>query len=143
SGSPLRDQWRTRMSTTTSPVRLGTGTPLTSAKSQLREAVQLLGYDDPTFELLATPRRELSVSVPIQLDNGDVHLFHGYRVQHNLSRGPAKGGLRYSPAVDLDEVRALAMWMTWKCALVDVPYGGAKGGVAVDPRERSMAELER
>jgi glutamate dehydrogenase (NAD(P)+) len=85
----------------------------------------------------------MMVSVPLRRDDGTTAVYSGFRVQHNFTRGPAKGGLRYSTAVDLDEVRALAMWMTWKCALVDVPYGGAKGGVAIEPREHSQAELER
>jgi glutamate dehydrogenase (NAD(P)+) len=93
--------------------------------------------------MLATARREMSVSVPLRLDDNTVVLYKGYRVQHNFSRGPAKGGLRYSPNVDLDEVRALAMWMAWKCALIDVPYGGAKGGINIDPRKHSQQELER
>jgi len=93
--------------------------------------------------MLATPRREMTVSIPLRRDNGDVELLTGHRVQHNLSRGPGKGGLRFSPHVNLDEVRALAMLMTWKCALVDVPYGGAKGGVNIDPRGYSVSELER
>nr|WP_179670389.1 Glu/Leu/Phe/Val dehydrogenase [Nocardioides thalensis] len=93
--------------------------------------------------MLAVPRREVTVSVPLRRDDGRIEVLTGHRVQHNLSRGPAKGGLRFSPDVNLDEVRALAMWMTWKCALLDVPYGGAKGGVAVDPRGYSTAELER
>jgi glutamate dehydrogenase (NAD(P)+) len=118
-------------------------TPLADARSQLAEAVQLLGYGDGLHRMLATPRRELSVAVPLRLDSGESRLYLGYRVQHNFSRGPAKGGLRYAPNVNLDEVRALAMWMTWKCALLDVPYGGAKGGVAIDPRAHSTAELER
>lgn len=118
-------------------------TPLDDARSQLAEAIGLLGYDDGLHRMLATPRRELTVAVPLRLDSGEITLYTGFRVQHNLSRGPAKGGLRYSPSVDIDEVRALAMWMTWKCALLDMPYGGAKGGVAVDPRIHSTAELER
>lgn len=117
--------------------------PLDDARSQLREATTILGYDDGVYNVLATPRRELTVSIPLRRDNGDIELLVGHRVQHNLSRGPAKGGLRYSPDVTLDEVRALAMWMTWKCALLDVPYGGAKGGVRIDPRQYSTAELER
>ncbi|WP_395244407.1 Glu/Leu/Phe/Val dehydrogenase [Agromyces sp. MMS24-K17] len=117
--------------------------PLADARSQLAEAVGLLGYADGLHRMLATPRRELTVAVPLRLDGGETTLFTGYRVQHNFSRGPAKGGLRYAPNVDLDEVRALAMWMTWKCALLDVPYGGAKGGIAIDPRAHSVAELER
>ncbi len=117
--------------------------PLADAHTQLREAVTILGYDDGLFDMLATPRREVTVSIPLRRDNGEIELLTGHRVQHNFSRGPAKGGLRYSPDVDLDEVRALAMWMTWKCALLDVPYGGAKGGVRIDPRHYSKAELER
>ncbi|WP_408895613.1 Glu/Leu/Phe/Val family dehydrogenase [Nocardioides sp. R1-1] len=120
----------------------GTG-PLADARTQLREATTLLGYDEGLHQMLATPRREVTVSIPLRRDNGTTELFVGHRVQHNFSRGPAKGGLRYSPDVDLDEVRALAMWMTWKCALLDVPYGGAKGGVRIDPRHYSAAELER
>lgn len=119
------------------------GGPLPEAQAQLREAVTLLGYDDGMLAMLAAPRREVTVSIPLRRDDGSVELLTGHRVQHNLSRGPAKGGLRFSPEVDLDEVRALAMWMTWKCALLDVPYGGAKGGVVIDPRLYSRAELER
>ena len=117
--------------------------PLADARTQLREATTLLGYDDGLHQMLATPRREVTVSIPLRRDDGSTELFVGHRVQHNFSRGPAKGGLRYSPDVSLDEVRALAMWMTWKCALLDVPYGGAKGGVRIDPRDYSTAELER
>jgi glutamate dehydrogenase (NAD(P)+) len=118
-------------------------TPLADARAQLAEVIGLLGYSDGIHNLLATARRELTVSVPLRRDDGTIALFTGHRVQHNFSRGPAKGGLRYSQHVTLDEVRALAMWMTWKCALLDVPYGGAKGGVRIDPREFSQAELER
>ena len=88
-------------------------------------------------------KREFTVNFPVQLDDGSVRSFTGYRVQHNLARGPGKGGIRYHPQADLDEVRALAMWMTWKCAVVNIPFGGAKGGVAVDPRELSPTELEK
>lgn len=119
------------------------GTPLGTAQAQLARAVEILGYDDGLHEVLAAPRRELRVAVPLRRDDGRVQVFTGYRVQHNISRGPGKGGLRYAPGVDLDEVRALAMWMTWKCAVVDVPYGGAKGGVTIDPHAHSTAELER
>ena len=113
------------------------GTPLDDARAQLREATTILGYNDGLYDMLATPRREVTVSIPLRRDNGEIELFLGHRVQHNFSRGPAKGGLRYSPDVTLDEVRALAMWMTWKCALLDVPYGGAKGGIRIDPRSYS------
>lgn len=120
-----------------------TGSPLDDARAQLRDAVELLGLDRGMYDLLAAPRREITVSIPLRRDDGSVEVITGHRVQHNYSRGPGKGGLRYAPDVDLDEVRALAMWMTWKCALLDVPYGGAKGGVAIDPRNYSAAELER
>ena len=114
-----------------------------SAQHQLAEAVKQLGLDDGFHELLRTPRREITVAVPLRRDDGHIEVHRGYRVQHNFTRGPAKGGVRFHPATDLDEVRALAMWMTWKCALIGVPYGGAKGGIAVDPRKLSRNELER
>lgn len=117
--------------------------PLEEAIAQLDGAIATLGYDQGVRDMLATPRREMTVAVPLRADDGTVTVFTGHRVQHNLSRGPAKGGLRFSPHVTLEEVRALAMWMTWKCALVDIPYGGAKGGVRIDPRQHSEAELER
>ncbi len=117
--------------------------PLDTAKAQLASAVEILGYTEGLHRMLATPRREMNVAVPLRRDDGEIELFLGYRVQHNISRGPGKGGLRYSSSVDIDEVRALAMWMTWKCAVVDVPYGGAKGGVTIDPRQHSTQELER
>jgi glutamate dehydrogenase (NAD(P)+) len=116
---------------------------LDSALHQLAEAVKQLGLDDGLHELLATPRRSMQVAVPLRRDDGTMQVLAGYRVQHNLSRGPAKGGIRFHPATDMNEVRALAMWMTWKCALIGIPYGGAKGGVAVDPRLLSRNELER
>ena len=117
--------------------------PLTTAHTQLATAVQILGYSEGLHEMLATPRREMNVAIPLRKDDGETVLLRGYRVQHNISRGPGKGGLRYAASVDIDEVRALAMWMTWKCAIVDLPYGGAKGGVTIDPRQYSHAELER
>jgi glutamate dehydrogenase (NAD(P)+) len=117
--------------------------PLADAQQQLAHAADVLGYDDGLRDVLARPRREITVSIPLRRDDGSVQVLTGHRVQHNLSRGPAKGGVRFSPHVDLDEVRALAMWMTWKCALMELPYGGAKGGVAVDPSEYSRPELER
>ncbi|MFF0943406.1 Glu/Leu/Phe/Val dehydrogenase [Kocuria sp. CPCC 205300] len=120
----------------------GTG-PLADAQAQLTAAVAALGYETGLHQLLSRPRREMTVSIPLRRDDGSVEVLTGHRVQHNFSRGPAKGGLRYSPAVDLDEVRALAMWMTWKCALLDVPYGGAKGGITIDPRNYSRGELQR
>ncbi len=117
--------------------------PLSAAREQLAHAAGYLGLDDGLHTMLAHPRREMTVSVPLRRDDGSIACYVGHRVQHNLSRGPGKGGVRFSPAVDLDEVRALAMWMTWKCALVDLPYGGAKGGVTIDPREHSTMEMER
>ncbi len=118
-------------------------TALSNAHAQLAAAVAHLGYDAGLHAHLAAPRREARVAVPLRTDSGELKLFSGYRVQHNVSRGPGKGGLRFAPDVDLDEVRALAMWMTWKCAVVDLPYGGAKGGVNIDPAEHSERELER
>lgn len=120
-----------------------TTNPLADAHAQLAEAVTHLDYSEGLHRMLATPRREMMVAVPLRRDDGSTAVYTGYRVQHSLTRGPAKGGLRFAPNVDIDEVRALAMWMTWKCALVDVPYGGAKGGITIDPREHSRAELER
>ena len=114
-----------------------------NAQQQFDLAAEKLNLNQGMRRILRVPQRELSVNFPVKMDNGDIQVFSGYRVQHNVSRGPAKGGIRYHPAVDLDEVRALAMWMTWKCALVNIPYGGAKGGVIVDPNTLSMAELER
>ncbi len=116
---------------------------LADARTQLAAAINTLGLGQDFYGLLSTPRREVAVSVPLRRDDGSVEVLQGYRVQHNFSRGPAKGGVRYSPEVSLDEVRALAMWMTWKCALADLPYGGAKGGVTFDPRTYSLAEKER
>ncbi|MCU0491205.1 MAG: Glu/Leu/Phe/Val dehydrogenase [Chloroflexaceae bacterium] len=117
--------------------------PFHSAQQQFDVAAELLNIPEGIRAILRVPQRELSVNFPVKMDNGSTKVFTGYRVQHNLSRGPAKGGIRYHPQVDLDEVRALAMWMTWKCALVNIPYGGAKGGVIVDPRQLTLGELER
>lgn len=109
-------------------------TPMQDALTQLADAAGFLGLDDGLHETLARPRRSLSVSVPLRREDGSIEVFEGYRVQHNLARGPAKGGVRFHEDVDLDEVTALAMWMSWKCAVVNIPYGGAKGGVRVDRR---------
>jgi glutamate dehydrogenase (NAD(P)+) len=117
-------------------------TALDAARRQFAAAADHLALDGAIRTILATPWREMTVHFPVTLDDGTVQLFSGYRVQHNVARGPAKGGLRYHPATDIDDVRALAMWMTWKCALVDVPFGGAKGGVTCDPRGLSPKELE-
>ncbi|QYB07299.1 Glu/Leu/Phe/Val dehydrogenase [Rhodococcus sp. USK10] len=114
-----------------------------AALSQLRDATGILGLDEGMYRLLATPRRSLTVSVPLRRENGRVEVYSGYRVQHNLTRGPGKGGVRFHPDSDIDEVTALAMWMTWKCALLGLPYGGAKGGIAIDPRGLTLSEKER
>lgn len=115
---------------------------LTTALTQFDDAAERLHLDDDMRSVLRVSKRELSVNFPVNMDDGSIQVFCGYRVQHNIARGPAKGGLRYSPQVSLDEVRALAMWMTWKAAVVKLPFGGAKGGVLVDPRALSAAELE-
>ena len=117
--------------------------PYDVAIAQFDEAAEHLGLSQPLRAILRKPTRELTVNFPVRMDNGDVEMFTGYRVQHNIGRGPAKGGIRFSPEVSLDEVRALAMWMTWKCAVVGIPFGGAKGGVICDPHKLSNAELER
>jgi glutamate dehydrogenase (NAD(P)+) len=113
------------------------------ARQQLNIAAKYLDLDPGLHQVLASPMRSLSVRFPVVLDNGEVQVYEGYRVQHNLSRGPTKGGIRYHPDVDLDETSALAMWMTWKCAVVNIPYGGAKGGVKVDVKQLSRRELEK
>ncbi len=115
---------------------------LAAARAQFDAAADHLDLDEEVREILRSPQRELTVRFPVRLDDGRVRVFTGYRVQHNVARGPAKGGLRYHQSTDLDEVRALAMWMTWKCALVNLPFGGAKGGVTCDPRTMSPRELE-
>lgn len=115
---------------------------LAAALAQFDEATEHLGLEPDLRAVLRVPQRELTVKFPVKMDDGSVHVFSGYRVQHNVARGPAKGGLRFHPQTDLDDVRALAMWMTWKCALVDVPFGGAKGGVTCDPTRLSGRELE-
>ena len=122
---------------------MGTQSPWDVALRQLDDAATALNLDPSVHEVLRNPRRALEVSVPTRMDDGTVRVFRGYRVHHNTSRGPSKGGIRYHPAVTLDEVKALAMWMTWKCAVVNIPYGGAKGGVIVDPKRLSVRELER
>ncbi|MBA3944461.1 MAG: Glu/Leu/Phe/Val dehydrogenase [Herpetosiphonaceae bacterium] len=117
--------------------------PFGIAQAQFDLAAEKLNLDQNLRAVLRVPQRELSVNFPVKHDDGSIKVYSGYRVQHNITRGPAKGGIRYHPSVNLDEVRALAMWMTWKCALVNIPYGGAKGGVIVDPKLLSMTELER
>ena len=114
-----------------------------TALAQLDEAAELMGLAAGVHETLRSPKRALIVSVPFRMDDGSTRVYQGYRVQHNVTRGPAKGGIRYHPLVGLSEVKALAMWMTWKCAIAGIPFGGAKGGVSVDPKEHSKGELER
>lgn len=117
--------------------------PFQMAIQQFNQAADRLGLEEGIRRVLTQCQRELTVHFPVKLDDGSVRVFTGYRIQHNLARGPAKGGIRYHPSVDLDEVRALAMWMTWKAAVVRIPYGGAKGGVVCDPKQLSPQELER
>ena len=117
--------------------------PFKIAQQQLDEAAAILGLDPGTHAALREPMRELHVSLPIKMDDGSVKVFRGYRVQYNDARGPTKGGLRFHPAETIDTVRALAAWMTWKTAVVDVPLGGGKGGIVCNPKEMSPAELER
>ncbi len=112
------------------------------AVEQFELAADQMGLHDNLRRLLSVCQRQYTVNFPVQLDDGSVRMFEGHRVQHNIGRGPAKGGIRYHPSVALDEVKALAMWMTWKCAVVGIPFGGAKGGVTVDPKELSLHELE-
>ena len=106
-------------------------------------AARKLKLDDGIWKVLRYPAREIIVHIPVSMDDGSIEVFTGYRVQHSVARGPGKGGIRYAPDVSLDEVRALASWMTWKCAVVNIPFGGAKGGVICDPKEMSQGELER
>lgn len=113
------------------------------AQKQLEDVARLIDLEDDILERLKFPRKSLIVSMPVRMDNGHVKTFMGYRVQHDLAMGPSKGGIRYSPEVDLGEVAALAMWMTWKCSLMNLPYGGAKGGICCNPETMSEGELER
>src|SRR2546427_10659445 len=117
--------------------------PFKIAKQQFNKAADYLDLDASTRQVLSNTKRQLIVSIPVKMDGGDVQVFEGYRVQHNIARGPCKGGIRYHPNVTLDEVKALATWMTWKCATVGIPYGGGKGGVVCDPKSLSINELER
>ncbi|HYN37053.1 MAG TPA: Glu/Leu/Phe/Val dehydrogenase, partial [Actinomycetota bacterium] len=114
-----------------------------TALAQLDEAAELMGLAPGVHETLRSPKRSLIVSVPFRLEDGTTRVCQGYRIHHNVTRGPAKGGIRYHPDVNLAEVKALAMWMTWKCAIAGIPFGGAKGGISVDPKELLRSELER
>lgn len=117
--------------------------PFEIAKQQFDLAADFLNLDSSMRNVLRSSKRQLIVSIPVKMDGGDIQVFEGFRVQHNIARGPAKGGIRYHPNVTLDEVKALAAWMTWKCATVGIPYGGGKGGVVCDPKSLSRSELER
>ena len=113
-----------------------------TAQRQFDEAAELIELEPELREILREVQREFTCHFPVEMEDGRIEVYTGYRVQHNINRGPAKGGIRYHPDVSLHEVKALAMWMTWKCAVVNIPYGGAKGGVIVDPRKLSLRELE-
>jgi glutamate dehydrogenase/leucine dehydrogenase len=117
--------------------------PFEVALKQLDEAAKLIKLDKGLHQVLAHPKRVLTVSLPVKMDNGEIRVFTGFRSQHNDARGPYKGGIRYHPQVSIDEVKALSMWMTWKCAVADIPYGGGKGGIICNPKEMSVGELER
>src|ERR671933_1384579 len=117
--------------------------PFESMMSRFDRAAQLLDLDPDLYAVLRVPNRELKVYIPTKMDSGRIQVFEGYRVQHNFARGPAKGGIRFAPDVSLDEVRALAAWMTWKCAVVNIPFGGGKGGIICEPHLLSESELER
>ncbi len=117
--------------------------PWLAQEARFDEAARRLNLDAGIWKVLRYPSREIIVHIPVAMDDGSIEVFTGYRVQHSISRGPCKGGIRYSPDVSLDEVRALASWMTWKCAVVNIPFGGAKGGVICDPKSMSEGELER
>jgi glutamate dehydrogenase (NAD(P)+) len=117
--------------------------PWEAQSARFEFAARKLNLDEGLWKVLSTPSREIIVHFPVTMDNGKIDMFTGFRVQHNIARGPGKGGIRYAPDVTLDEVRALASWMTWKCAVVNIPFGGAKGGVICDPKNMSQGELER
>jgi glutamate dehydrogenase (NAD(P)+) len=117
--------------------------PWEQQRARFNLAAEKLNLDEGLWRVLRQPNREIIVHIPVALDNGQLEVFTGYRVQHSIARGPAKGGVRYAPDVTLDEVRALASWMTWKCAVVNIPFGGAKGGIICDPKQMSRGELER
>ncbi|HEV3469040.1 MAG TPA: Glu/Leu/Phe/Val dehydrogenase [Pyrinomonadaceae bacterium] len=125
------------------PRRFKEENPFESMMERFDRAAQLLNLNPDLYAVMRVPNRELKVYIPVRMDSGRIEVFEGYRVQHNFARGPAKGGIRYAPDVSIDEVRALAAWMTWKCAVVNVPFGGGKGGVVCDPTVMSLGELER
>ena len=131
------------MSATQSPVTHLRENPFEIAQYQLRRVGDIFAIDPNLIRVLSKTKKSVEVSVPVQMDDGSIGVFEGYRVTHNIARGPSKGGIRYHPSVTRDEVKALAMWMTWKCALMSLPFGGAKGGVVCDPKQLSTGELER
>ncbi len=133
----------TRLTTSTQPQGIDSASPFDEMMSRFDLAAQKLGLDPGLYKVLREPVRETKVSIPIVMDDGHIEVFIGYRVLHNIARGPGKGGIRFDKNVNLDEVRALAAWMTWKCAVVNIPFGGAKGGVICDPASLSRGELER
>ena len=116
--------------------------PYDNVLQVVQNAADILGYSDDEIEAVKYPERELKVSLPVKMDDGSTRVFEGYRVQHSTARGAAKGGVRFHPDVNINEVKALAAWMTFKCAVVDIPYGGGKGGIVCDPSKLSMKELE-
>ncbi|HZT72852.1 MAG TPA: Glu/Leu/Phe/Val dehydrogenase [Terriglobales bacterium] len=128
---------------TTAPLETLESNPWESQEARFNLAAQKLNLDEGLWRVLRYPTREITLHIPVQMDDGRVEVFTAYRVQHSVARGPGKGGIRYAPDVTLDEVRALASWMTWKCAVVNIPFGGAKGGIICDPRLLSQGELER
>ncbi len=132
-----------RLTTSTQPLGIDSASPFDEMMSRFDVAAQRLGLDPGLYKVLREPVRETKVSIPIVMDDGHIEVFIGYRVLHNIARGPGKGGIRFDKNVTLDEVRALAAWMTWKCAVVNIPFGGAKGGVICDPATLSRGELER
>ena len=117
--------------------------PFEAMSERFDRAAQILGLDPDLYAVMRVPSREIKVYIPVRMDTGHIQVFEGFRVQHNFARGPAKGGIRYAPDVNLDEVKALSAWMTWKCAVVNVPFGGGKGGIICNPAQMSLGELER
>lgn len=114
-----------------------------TALEKFKKAADIVNLEDGIRKMLEHPKRQLIVEFPVKMDDGSIEVFTGYRIQHNIALGPAKGGVRYHPNVSLNEVKSLAFWMTFKCAVMSLPFGGAKGGVAIDPKKYSMGELER
>ena len=137
---PATERNRTGMTTLTLEQETN---PWEAQAARFDDAAQRLNLDAGIWKVLRYPSREIIVHIPVSMDDGSIEVFTGYRVQHSMARGPGKGGIRYAPDVSLDEVRALASWMTWKCAVVNIPFGGAKGGVICDPKKMSQGELER